>query len=210
MKIKLAIADDHPVVIDGIRRQLEQVPDIEVLATYRNGSELLEGLQHVKPDVLLIDISMPGKTGDELAQIISECYPDIFMLALTSFDQAFHVHSMLLNGCIGYMLKSSDQEVLLEGIRTVYSGKQFLDPVIKEIILKDTFRKKEEPAQPVLSEREKEILQLIADELTSQEIAEKLFLSLKTVETHRMNLLFKLNVKNSVGLVRKAIDLKLI
>jgi len=198
MKIKVMIADDHPVVIQGIQRMLEGHPSIELCAVCRNGG-------------LLLDIQMPGKQGDELAQVISRTWPGIAILALTNLDQPFHVRNMLHNGARGYLLKSSEQEVLTEAIETVHNGGQYIDASLKESMYQDMLGSRSKGnAVPALTQREQEILELIASEYTSAQIAKKLFVSISTVENHRTNIFFKLDVKNTAGLVRKAIRLGLI
>ena len=211
MKIKVMIADDHPVVAQGIQRMLEAHGDIEVCGVFRSGELLLKHIQHQQPDVLLLDIQMPGKQGDELAQIIAQSWPGISILALTNLNQPFHVRNMLHSGAKGYLLKSAEQEVLVEAIRAVFEGKQYIDDSMKEQMFQEMLETRaKNNAIPALTQREQEILELIASEYTSQEIAKKLFISLSTVENHRLNILFKLGVKNAAGLVRKAIQLGLI
>lgn len=211
MSIKVSIADDHPLVLAGLEKLLHDSTIIELLDFCRNGDELLLQLAKRQPDVLLLDIQMPGKHGDELARYITRTWPKISILVLTNLDQTFHVENMLLNGAMGYLLKHSDKEVLEEAIETVYKGKQFVDPSMKDQILQDLIEARNKAAaMPKLTQREKEVLGLIAGEYTSPEIAEKLFISYRTVENHRLNLLFKFGVKNAAGLVRKAIQLGLI
>jgi DNA-binding NarL/FixJ family response regulator len=191
---------------------LLEYPQLELLAACRNEHELLQALEGGQPDVLLLDVQMQGKQGDELAAIVSQKYPDIAILVLSNLDQAFHVRNMFMSGAKGYVLKTAEPDCLMEAIETVYNGEQYLDPALKNRMLSDLVldTRATEHAIPALTVREKEILELIAEEMTSQEIANKLFISLSAVENHRLNLLFKLNVKNAVGLVRKAIQLGMI
>lgn len=211
MSIKVSIADDHPLVLAGLEKLLHDSSIIDLLDFCRNGDELLLQLAKRQPDVLLLDIQMPGKHGDELARYITQTWPKISILVLTNLDQTFHVENMLLNGAMGYLLKHSDKEVLEEAIETVYKGKQFVDPSMKDQLLQDMIEARNKAAaMPKLTQREKEVLGLIAGEYTSSEIAEKLFISYRTVENHRLNLLFKFGVKNAAGLVRKAVQLGLI
>ncbi len=211
MKIKISIADDHPLVIRGLRGLLHDIPEIDIIDVYHNGKELMEGLEQQQPDVLLLDIQMPGKNGMELAGIITQSYPDVRILALTNLDNNFYIKGMLSQGALGYLLKNSDEEVLIEAIKTVYDGKPYLEPALRDRAWKDMVKTKGDTAtQHSLTRREKEILKLIACEYTSQEIAEKLFVSLRTVDTHRLNLLIKLGAKNTVGLVKAAMHMGLI
>jgi len=211
MKIKVSIADDHPLVLAGLEKLMHDSTAIELLDFCRNGDELLQQLRKRQPDVLLLDIQMPGKNGDELARYITDTWPKISILVLTNLDQTFHVENMILNGALGYLLKHSDKEILQEAIETVYGGKQYIDPSMKDQMLQDMLEARNKAASlPKLTQREKEVLALIAREYTSSEIAEKLFISYRTVENHRLNLLFKLSVKNTAGLVRKALQLGLV
>jgi DNA-binding NarL/FixJ family response regulator len=211
MKIKVSIADDHPIVLSGLEKMLKEHPLLELCGAFRSGDALLQGLQLVQPDVLLLDIQMPGKQGDELARIISETYPQIALLVLTNMDQAFHVRNMFMHGARGYLLKNADQYVLVEAIETVNRGRQYIDASLREQMLYEMLDTKHTHTSiPTLTKREQEVLELIAEEMTSQQIAKELYISLSTVENHRLNLFFKLGVKNAVGLIRKAIQFGLI
>jgi DNA-binding NarL/FixJ family response regulator len=207
VNIKLAIADDHPLVINGLTHILANCADMSITGSYQNGEELLSGITTQQPDVLLLDIQMPGQTGEELAEIISEKYPLIKMLALTNLDNVFYIKNMLKKGVHGYILKTARENILLDAIRAVYNGEQYLEPVLKEKLLQDTLHSKQpRSTDPVLSRREKEVLKFIASNLTSQQIADKLFISKRTVDNHRMSLLMKMDVKNVAALVKKAIQ----
>ncbi|MCW3123333.1 MAG: response regulator containing a CheY-like receiver domain and an DNA-binding domain [Flavipsychrobacter sp.] len=211
MKIKIAIADDHPLVINGLQHILGNCVDMEIIGSYPSGKELLVDLVTKQPDVLLLDISMPGQTGDELAEIISEKYPDVKMLALTNLDNVYYIKNMLRKGVHGYILKTSREEILLTAIRAVHNGEQFLEPILKEKVVHDALlAKRQVAANPILSRREKEVLQFIASNLTSQQIADKLFVSKRTIDNHRLSLLMKLDAKNVAALVKKGIQMGLI
>ena len=210
-KIKIAIADDHPLVIDGLHHILSKCADMEIVGSYNDGEQLLAGIPKAEPDVVLLDIQMPGLTGDEIADIIRTKHPQIRMLALTNQDNVYYIHSMLRSGVLGYVLKTTAGNTLLEAIRTVYTGETYLEPVLKEKIDADALQIKNNAySQPVLSRREKEVLQFIASNLTSQQIADKLFVSKRTIDSHRLNLMMKLDVKNSAALIKKAIQLGLV
>jgi DNA-binding NarL/FixJ family response regulator len=204
MSLKLAIADDHPIVANGIRNILRDAPHIVITDIYNNGQSLLNGIKETQPDVLLLDMQMPDMSGPELATIILKSYPQIRILILSSTDVLLMVKKMLKLGCKGYILKDSDDLTILKAIETVQNGGQFLSPVLQQQLVDDMFRVKRKSAQ--LTRREKEILQLIVNEHTNQEIADKLFLSLHTVENHRISLLHKLEVKNTAGLVKVALE----
>ena len=206
--IKIAIADDHPLVIKGLQHILAQNKEILLTGSYTNGKELLKGLATVETDVLVLDIHMPGQQGDELTEIISEQYPHIKILALTNEDSIYHVRNMLRKGAHGYILKTTDEDILLDAIRTVHRGEQYLETTIKERLLKDTLEaKKQNSAAPMLSDREKEVLRYLALDLTSQQIADKIFVSKRTVDYYRLCLITKLGVKNVGALVKKGIQL---
>lgn len=211
MKISVTLTDDHPVVINGIQKMLAEYDHIVICDTCRNEETLMASLSVRQPDVLLLDIQMKGKQGDELALMVSGLYPQIAILALTNLDQTFHVRNMFLNGAKGYILKTTEPYDLIHAIETVHKGIQYIDVSLREQMLQDMLETRAVKNNiPALTKRETEILGLIANEMTSPEIAKKLFVSLSAVENHRLNLLFKLNVKNAVGLVKKAIHLGLI
>ncbi len=210
-QIEVAITDDHPMVLAGLSQLLDSCDNIAVQATYTSGGELLEGLKQRRPDVLLLDVLLPDHSGEELARVVSADYPDVRILVITSVDTNFHIRRMLQQGCMGYLLKNADRDMLLDAINAVYAGRQYITASLKEQLLQDVLQtRKGAHAQVMLTRREKEILQLIAREYTSPEIADKLFLSLRTVENHRKHLLAKFDVKNMIGLVRKALDMGLV
>lgn len=211
MAIKVVITDDHPLAIAGLQNMLSSSEHITVQHTYHNGSDLMKGLETDQPDVLLLDVLLPDVPGHELANIIHSKYPGINILAITSLDAPIHVKSMLRNGCKGYLLKSTDVQTLVQAIEEVNRGKEYIEPSIKEQMLQNIlhFRKQKEMKTPSLTRRETEILHLIIEENTNQQIADKLFLSLRTIENHRFSLFQKLNVKTTAGLVKIAIQLGL-
>lgn len=190
---------------------LHQCSHIQVIATYENGAALLEGLQRQQPDVLLLDVQLPDKNGDELTGIISRKYPSVRILILTSHDSIYYIKTLLRKGAKGYILKTSGQDFLVQAIETVFTGKSFYSPEVNETLVQDTLKIK----PPVslfrqLTPREREILQLIYEEHTSHEIAEKLHISYRTVENYRLGMMQKLDSKNMIGMVKKALQLGLI
>lgn len=214
--INIAIADDHPMVISGLKNMLQPYAHINIIDIYQSGTALLDGLRLRIPDILLLDIVLPDLKGYELAGIITEQYPSIRILCITSLDAPSSVKAMMRNGSKGYLLKNADLDTLLLAIETVYNGGEYIEPVIKEQMLQNMFRYKEketpqtEHKKTSLTRREQEILKLIVQELSNQEIAEKLVVSLRTIENHRYNLQQKLNIKNTVGLVKVAIEMGLV
>ncbi len=211
MGIRLAIVDDHPLVQAGLRQLLASSGNIMLEAVYASGEELLSGLERSAPDVLLLDIQLPDHNGDELARIIRQRYPQVRMLALTNVDTSAYVKKMIQAGCLGYLLKNVDRDTLVQAIETVYKEEQFIAPTLKEELLQDMLEgKRKAKLAPSLTRREKEILQLIAKEYTSQEIADTLFLSPNTIENHRKQLFLKLDARNMAGLIKKAVDFGLL
>jgi DNA-binding NarL/FixJ family response regulator len=207
MTIRVAITDDHPLAVSGIKSMLSLFPEIVVEDTYSSGIALLEGLKLRQPEVLLLDILLPDTSGKELAPMITKHYPDVRIVALTSLDAPAVVKIMIRKGCIGYLLKDTDEQTLRDAIVHAYQGEEFIEPSLKEHMLQHMMGHKRLTSGPVaeLTQREKEILNLIVSEHTTQEIADKLFISFRTVENHRYSLLQKLEVKNTAGLVRMAI-----
>lgn len=201
--ITVAIVDDQEIILNGLQKILTDVSNIQVIAMYNNGDDLLNGLSTQLPDVLLLDIQMPERSGIELAAIIAKKFPSVKMIALTNVDVLMQMKQMLQKGCLGYLLKDVSPQILISAIETVYTGEQFLNETLKKQLLTSLSGQDE---KQIITRREKEILKLILEENTNQEIANKLFLSLRTVENHRNNLLQKLNVKNTAGLVKVALQ----
>lgn len=210
MKIHIAIADDHPMIIGGLQNMLSAYPHIVLEGAYGTGAELMKGLQQQQPDVLLLDIQLPDKTGDELATTILKKYPEQKILTLTNFNSMLYVHNMLRIGVKGYILKTTDPETLIKAIEEVHKGEEFIDQAVKSKLGQyATKMKKEANLRPTLTLREKEILKLTVNGDTIQEISEKLFIGLRTVEYYRSNLLLKLEVKNMAALIKKALEMGL-
>jgi DNA-binding NarL/FixJ family response regulator len=202
--ITIGIADDHLLVIQGIRAMLSG-SNFQVLFSAVNGKDLLEHLSENQPDVLLLDIQMPDMNGVDLCKAITKCYPEIKIIALTNMDESHYVKQMIRNGASGYLLKNVDQLTMINAIEEVMIGNQYLDSQIRQNIMDEMLLGKKRSVQQVeLTKRELEILALIAKEFSNNEIAEKLFISLRTVQTHRLNISQKLNAKNLVTLVKEA------
>lgn len=209
-KIKVAICDDHKVVLNGIRDMLNIFPEIEIYGLFSSGEELFEELKHHRPDVLILDIQMPGFKGDEIAAIMKKSHPDVKILVMSGFTTSYYIKELLDKGAIGYLHKNIDESTLFEAIQSVYQGVQYIDPLLRPQFIEDLMKnKKMEHERPSLTRREKQILKLILEEYTSQEIANLLHISLRTVENQRVNLTQKIGVKNTAGLVKLAIEWKL-
>lgn len=205
MKVKVFIVDDHYMVIEGIRSFLQNEKDIDWMGHAMNASSCLAFLQQQLPDVILMDINMPDISGIDLCKLVKEKYPSVFILGLSTFNQQSFVQKMMENGASGYLLKNATQQELMEGIETVMRGKTYLSEEAAQIL-----RRSDTVGVPVLTRREKEILALIADGMTNNEIAQKLFISVTTVDTHRKNLLAKFEAKNIASLVKAAVQMGLI
>lgn len=206
MSINIAIADDHPLVLEGLRKILPMFPGMNLCNTYRTGMELMNGLEKKLPDVLLLDIHLPDKNGDELVPVILKKYPHLKILTLTNFDSTIYVHHMLSHGVLGYILKTVSNEELIDAIETVSRGEQYISETMKEKMHDvDSKIRKAFSSRATLTPREKEILQLIVDGFTNPEIAQKLFLSIKTVDNYRTNIMMKLDASNAATLVTKAL-----
>jgi len=211
MSIKLAITDDHEMVLKGIETMLGNTPEITVVGTYKNAAETIENITKDQPDVLLLDINLPDINGIDLCKQLLKKHPELKIIALTNFDETSFVKRILNNGAHGYLLKNTDKLELLDALKTVLSGEQYLQKDIQKKLLNQAIGKTSSNSLLIkLTRREKEVLQAIYEELTTQQISEKLFISPKTVETHRMNLMSKLGAKNSVGIIKIAIEKQLL
>ena len=208
-KIKILLADDHQILLDGLTAMLSTEPDFEIIATAQNGQQVIQILREKAVDVLVLDLSMPEMDGMETTKVVKKLYPDLKIIILTTNDEGSIITELLKQGAIGYMLKNSSQAHLIKGIRLAYEGKTVLNSEVTAKMV-ESFRAIKAPTlqkdTPKITRREKEVLQLISEEYTAQEIANKLSVSLNTIITHRRNLFVKLDVKNSVGLVKKAIQ----
>jgi DNA-binding NarL/FixJ family response regulator len=206
--IRVFIVDDHPVVIEGIHSLLQQEKEFEWAGQAMNAASCLGYFVNNTADVVLMDISMPGMDGVELCAALKEKYPGVFVLGLSTFNQGLYIKKMMENGASGYILKNTSREELIRAIQTVSRGGIFFSGEAGEA-LKEYQRTPAEEL-PVLTAREKEVLGLIAEGYTNPQIAEKIFLSSFTVDSHRKNLLAKMNVKNTASLIKLAVERKLI
>jgi len=211
MITKIAITDDHEMVLKGITSMLVNTSEIEIVGTYVNAQETLVDLAINLPDVLLLDINLPDINGIDLSKQLLKQYPELKIIALTNFEDISFVKRMLKNGAHGYLLKNTDKIELVEALKTVLSGDIFLQKDIHKKLLNQTTNKtNNNNLLPKLTRREQDVLTAISEELTTQQISEKLFISPKTVETHRMNIMSKLGAKNSVGIIKIAIEKELL
>ncbi|MCS6928381.1 MAG: response regulator transcription factor [Saprospiraceae bacterium] len=211
--IRIFIADDHAMFVEGLESLLNSEPDFEVCGHARNGREALQRVPEAKPDVLLLDINMPDCSGLEICKQLREQCPTVKILALSMHNDESYITAMLSHGAQGYVLKSTDRAELCHAIRTLAGGKTYFSKEVTDTVMQGLMRDRKSgtPKEPPkISRREREVLKLIVDERTTQEIAAQLFLSEKTVESHRAALLAKLGARNTAGLVKAAIYWKLL
>lgn len=206
MPIKIFIVDDHYMVIEGIHSLLQNEKNIEWMGHATNAASCLAFLLQQTPDVILMDINLPDKSGIDLCKEVKDKYPGIAVLGLSTFNQQSFIEKMIGSGASGYVLKNATQEELMEGIVTVVKGKQFLSFDAALALRKSDTQNN----MPVITRREKEVLELIADGMTNNEIAQKLFISSTTVDTHRKNLLAKFEAKNIASLIKVAVQMHMI
>jgi len=208
-KIKLVLADDHAVVRSGLRMLLQAQPDMEIVGEAESGAEALAQVRSLQPDIILMDIQMPGMNGIEATRQIKEAYADTAVLALTMHEDDQYFFEMLQAGASGYLPKRAAPDELVRAIRTVSRGEVFLYPSLATRLVQSYLGGEagEDSVALVsdLTPREKEVLVLIAEGLTNPEIADKLVISVKTVDRHRENIMRKLNLHSRIDLVKYAL-----
>jgi DNA-binding NarL/FixJ family response regulator len=210
--IRLILVDDHTIIRDGIKALLKDKEDILVVGEASNGKELLELVATTPVDVVMMDVNMPEMDGFETTAYLKEHYENIKVLVLSMLDHESYISKILNAGASGYMLKNTGRDELICGIRIIASGGQFICSSVAINLLKKLQNPSYKPASTEekqtrdLSQREIEILKLIADGLTNAEIADKIFTSKRTVETHRQNIIEKTKAKNTAALIKYAIS----
>ncbi|MBK8698967.1 MAG: response regulator transcription factor [Saprospiraceae bacterium] len=209
--IQVLIADDHTMFVDGIESILLVEDGIHVAGRCYDGASVIEFVKSNKVDIVLLDVNLPDMSGIEVCKQLAASHPEVKVLAISMYNEESYVSETLNHGARGYILKNTGRDELLKAIRTVYSGATYFSKDVTETIMKGLMNRRKSSTKstvdmPKISRREKEVLKLIAEEFTTQEIADKLFISLKTVESHRSNLLAKLNARNSAGLVRISLE----
>lgn len=197
--VNILVVDDHVMVIEGMTSILNKIPSVQLLATAGNAIEAIAALREHFIHIAFVDINMPDISGIELCDKIKKDFPAVHVIALSTFNQRSYVSEMIKNGASGYLLKNAGKEEIEEAINTVQSGKMYFSMDINKTI---TEKSANEP--PTLTRREKEILQLISEGFTNNDIATKIFVSAYTVDTHRKNLLSKFEVSNTAMLITKA------
>jgi len=208
-KIRLVLADDHPMIRAGFKTLLAQSNDFEISGEAGNGQELIRIVGQVKPDVTLVDVHMPGMSGLEALEKLHASFPEIKFVVLTMHEEREYVQKALKAGADGYLLKNIEREELEKAIHTVYKGGKYFSPAITAI-LADTVAHPPAAGASEITPREKEVLVLVAGGHSTKQIADQLGISIRTVETHRINMLKKLEVANSAELIRKAFELGLL
>lgn len=210
--IRVFIIDDHKMFIDGVRLLLKDNPNIKLVGLATSAKEGIQKLAKIEADILLLDINMPEINGIDACKMILSDYPNLKIIAITMHKESSLIKLMLSKGAKGYILKNAGQEELTKAIKNVYEGNMYLSETVNSIVINSManqqVKNKKNPF-PTLTRREKEILNLILDEFTTQEIADKLFISFGTVETHRRNMMLKIGARNTAGLVRIALEYEL-
>lgn len=207
--ISVFLTDDHPLVLSGLKDALKSFDEIEVTGTFSSGVDLLNEIKVHQPDILILDLQMPYMNGLQVAKELRSHYPEVKIIILSAQEEPYFIEEMLTLGCKGYLLKSkTDASLLSTAIQTVYSGETFIEPSMRIQLMGKISRTKTKATQAasILTKKEKEILQYLINGLSSKQIAEELGISSRTVETHRFNLLQKLDVKNTANLVKKALE----
>ncbi|MFN4198530.1 MAG: response regulator [Flavobacterium sp.] len=211
--IKILIVDDHKMVIEGIQMLFDHHPSIRIVGSALSGSEALGQIALHRPDIVLMDVSMPDMDGIHTTQKARQQFPELKIIALTMHKELSIVKLMIHHGARGYVLKSAGRDELIEAIEVVSAGGLYVEDTLKEVLQEPSNKMTgatPDYLMPKFSRREKEILSLIIQEYTTQEIADKLCIGFGTVETHRRNMLIKSGARNTIGLVKLALDYKLV
>ncbi len=207
-KLKILVVDDHKMIRDGIQSMLRKEKSYEVVGEASNGLEALRFIENNDVDLAIMDINMPEMDGVECTKVISDKYTNVRVLTLTMHDEELYLAKMMEAGAVGYILKDLGQDELLNAINSIAQGKHYFSPEITLTVIKElTNPSKQEPQITTpLTVRELEILDMIIEEMSNQEIADKLNISIRTVDAHRRNLLEKTGSKNTAGLVKFALS----
>jgi DNA-binding NarL/FixJ family response regulator len=207
MSIRILIADDHQLFREGIVNLLSASPQIEVVAQAENGQEAIEKAKKLKPDIVIMDIGMPILNGVDATRILYEELAETRVMMLSMHSDKFYVKKALEAGAYGYLFKNCTYDQLIEAVNSVSRGKKYLSDKITEVLIEDYLSKDEDVSRDEqrLSERESEILKLMADGKSAKEISELLFISVKTVGTHKQHIMEKLNLKTTADIIKYAI-----
>jgi len=205
-KINILIVDDHPMVLEGLRSLLSGIGYLQIAGIATNAFEAIDVIKNTAVQVAIVDINLPDINGIELTKKIKTEYPAIKVLAMSTFKERSYISQMIQNGASGYLVKSASKEEIEEAILTAYEGRLYLSMDINTVDI----AKQLSTQLPAISTREKEVLSLIADGLTNQQIAAQLFISLHTVESHRKNLLIKFEANNTATLIKLAVKYNIV
>lgn len=208
-KIRLLLADDHPLIRAGFKSMLDKSDQFEIVAEAENGNELIQLAEQTQPDVILTDIKMPGLTGLEALERLIKVHPSLKFIILTMYEEREYIMNALKIGACGYLLKNVGRIDLENAIIAVYNGGKYFSPLVTNI-LADSIARPEANEYGEISPREKEVLDLVAEGYSTKQIADRLGISIRTVESHRINMLKKMKVNNTAELIKKAIELKII
>ncbi|SDM43612.1 DNA-binding response regulator, NarL/FixJ family, contains REC and HTH domains [Catalinimonas alkaloidigena] len=206
--IKVVIADDHQLFRDGVLALLARDEDIDVVGEAATGEEALHIIALREPHVALIDLGLPERHGLDVIKLLRKRHPQVKCIALTMHDEGQYVVQAVRNGAYGYLLKNADEAELKQAIHTVFTGKKYFNAYISELMIQNMAVQGSQVKK--LSQREQEVLQRVAEGKITKEIADELSVSTRTVETHRVNIMKKLDVRNTAELIKKAAQLKLI
>jgi len=207
--IRIFLTDDHQLVIDGMKLMISEAVDMQCVGFANNGQEALRQLDELEVDVIMLDINMEVMNGLETCRAVHTRYSQVKIIALSMLKEPSMVKQMLKNGASGYLLKNAGKAEVLEAIRRVYSGKKYYSSEVADAVMASLSAeptKSNDTLFPGLTRREKQVLGLIVEEYTTQEIADELSIKFGTVETHRRNLLIKLGARNTAGLVRTCLE----
>jgi two-component system, NarL family, nitrate/nitrite response regulator NarL len=207
-RIKVILVDDHHIVLDGLESLLQQEPEFQVLASLHSGEEVLEMLKSQQPHILLTDFSLPGISGIDFVRQVKRLYPQVRIIVLSMHDEGHIIKSVLKEGVEGYLLKNIQHSELKSAIRHVAQGLPYVSPEVTRLLMDEMNKPKDEPE--LLTDRELDVLRLIAKEFSNKEIADKLFISERTVETHRKNIFRKTKTTSLVGLIKFAYEHKMV
>ena len=209
MKIRILLADDHPMIRAGFKSMLDKNERFEIVGEAGNGKELLALAGEVHPDIILVDVSMPVMSGLDVLEELSDKIPGVRLIVLTMHEEREYILQALKSGAAGYLLKNIERFELERAIITVHEGGKYFSPMVTNI-LAEAVSKPEANDTADVTPREKEVLELVAKGNSTKQIADLLGISIRTVESHRINMLKKLKVNNTAGLIKKAIELKII
>lgn len=207
-RIRILVVDDHTIFREGLKGMLKGQPDMEVVGEADNGHDALQKTRELRPDIAVIDIAMPGLNGLETTSLIKGSHPDIGIVILSMHQKDIFIHEAFKAGALGYVLKASSSVEVFNAIRAAHKGEYFLGPNIAASVIGEYLKNKKNSyvkGYDLLTKREQEILPLIVEGMSNKQIADILYLSVKTVEKHKTNIMHKIGVHNVVGLVKYAV-----